>query len=184
MKVSIMSGVPGSGKSHHVREMAKIWLSEGKRGTVVSTDFFWYSNIHTMDVYFDELSHKDFGEYKFEIPRLAEAHPACMAAFIDILKNQEDRDHADYHVIVDNTCIHNWEINPYYLVAQSFGADVEILRVEANLDDCIARQTHNVPEHVLLKMNMTFHEEQDHPWEAGVKIPAQHMPWWTSRNVG
>jgi len=180
--VYIMSGLPGAGKSHLVREMAKTLLDEGKRGVVVSTDFFWYSGLFSLDVYFDELTSVDFGEYNFVPEKLPMAHPECMRAFCDILKSREDLKE-DYTIIVDNTGINTCEIAPYYLVAQAFETDVKIIRVEAELPVCLGRQTHEVPEHIIIEMHNTFTEMVEHPWQPGVSMPKQHMPWWVCESL-
>lgn len=185
--VYIMSGPPGSGKTFQANAFAQVMASEGKKGVIVSADHY-FSDIPEKGyrgIPFDKVNDADIlnalKTYDFSLEGLAIAHPWCMWAYMNVL--MFDPAEEDFHIIVDNTNIHNFEINPYYLVAQALKAKVEVLRVPADLDVCIERNTHGVPEDTIRRMHTKFSEMMDHPWIPDVQIPAQHMPWWESRTL-
>jgi len=187
--VTIMSGLPGSGKSFHVRSFVGFLLSEGEEGIIISADHRHcatlqevLSNEEYEGIPFHRLGDEDIqnalDNYEFKPTVLETAHPQCFKAFINKLLSG-----GDSNIVVDNTNIHAAEIAPYYLAAQAFGATVEIIRVEAPVELCIKRNVHDVPKEAIVRMNATFSEMKGHPWKNGVTIPKQHMPWWTSRSV-
>ena len=189
-KVTIMSGPPGSGKSFQTQGYATVLNNERKDGVIVSADHYFCPELKA------RLGHAEyFGipfnlansqtlllGYEFAPNKLPMAHQQCMKAFVMTLSAAKDAGQP-FHIIVDNTNINSVEIATYYLVAEAMGAEVEILRVEASLDDCIRRNVHSVPDEVITRMHKTFSEKVEHPWETGVMIPKQHMPWWTSRSI-
>ena len=188
-KVTIMSGPPGSGKSFQTQGYATVLNNEGQMGIIVSADHYFCPEL------MPRLAQKEyFGipfnlansqtillGYEFDPSKLPLAHQQCMRGFVEAIMAAKSV--KNYHIIVDNTNINSPEIAPYYLVGEAFGAEVEILRVEASLDDCIRRNVHGVPDEVITRMHTTFNETVEHPWEEGVMIPKQHMPWWTSRSI-
>jgi tRNA uridine 5-carbamoylmethylation protein Kti12 len=191
IKVHIMSGPSGSGKSWQAHAYAKVLDSEEKKGVIISTDFYWTGH-RGWGFAFSQLQDPEtIGKleiYDFDPTKLPEAHPFTFRKYLDVLgmavvDAKTDVEEEDFHIIVDNTNIHEGEIAPYYLAAQAYDAEVEILRVEAELDVCIRRNTHGVPEGVIERTHKAFFETREHPWEAGVMIPKQHMPWWTSRSI-
>jgi predicted kinase len=115
-EIKIMRGLPGSGKSTYVREI----LSDYQ---VCSADHYFLDS---------------FGKYHFDPSKISEAHAACFRAALKYTQAGE-------RVVIDNTNIRAWEISPYVLLAQSFGYDVEILQVNAEVHTAHARNTHGVP---------------------------------------
>ena len=189
--VQIMSGVPGSGKSHQANGFAKVMTSEDEEGIIISADHYFYPDLNARlgvgsGIYFGipfNLADRvvtDLG-YAFDPSKLPTAHQQCMEAFINALIATKNREH--YTIVVDNTNIHNYEISPYYLVGEAMGAKVEIVRIESPLERCLRRNTHEVPAEIVTKMHETFSEDGPHPWEENVILPKQHMPWWISRTV-
>ena len=139
MKVIIMRGLPGSGKSTYIK-------NNFPNALVCSADHFF---------------EKD-GEYNFNPAKLPDAHKACMRTFIKYLSAEAPL------IIVDNTNTQLWELSPYVSVAEAFGAEVEILHVKSDVNTCIDRNVHGVPEKSIKAMN----ERWDNP-----------LPWWNQKEV-
>lgn len=117
MKVYIMQGLPGSGKSHLIPSLAP------------------YSHVCSADHYFDNLG-------KFDPTLLPKAHEECYLRFHCLLTFEQ----VSEPIVVDNTNLSAWELAPYYRLAEVMDADPEIIRCVCSLKTCIARQTHGVPE--------------------------------------
>lgn len=148
MRVIIMQGVPGSGKSTFTRS-----VEETAKGSVT---------VCSADHYFtDPVS----GEYRFNPAGLGEAHASCMRAF---LRACEDASSSST-VIVDNTNITIDQMSPYYLVARAFKASVEIVRVECDPAIAADRNSHGVPKETVLRMARMM---QDPPkfWDATFRV--------------
>lgn len=116
MKVTILSGVPGSGKSTIAAKLRE-------EAIVCSADDFFMVN----------------GEYKFDITKLADAHGACLRKFVHAIQ-------AGYvHIVVDNTNTTSEEIIPYYAFAAAWGCDIELVTVQCDPEVAAARCLHGVP---------------------------------------
>lgn len=137
MKVIILRGLPGSGKS--------TWVKNHCPNAYVCS----------ADHYFE----KD-GEYKFNPQSLGAAHGSCMRSFIDALVEQRPL------VVVDNTNVTLVEISPYFSVAQAFGYEVEIVCVDAlkkfSVKDLSERNVHGVPHKSIVAMESRW--ENNFPW--------------------
>ena len=116
MKVVIMQGASGSGKSTYIKD-------KHSDAVICSADHFFMED----------------GEYKFDPELLGAAHKACMYKFIQACQSGESV------VVVDNTNTTRVEMAPYVSVAAAFGAEVEIVRCEASAEECADRNTHGVP---------------------------------------
>lgn len=134
MKVVILRGMPGSGKS--------TWAKNNLPGAFVCS----------ADHYFE----KD-GEYKFNPSQLGNAHGECMRIFICVLSEGRPL------VVVDNTNVTKIEIAPYLSVAQAFGYDVEIICIDPKLSlkELSERNVHGVPYQSLKNMERRW--EWDFP---------------------
>lgn len=131
MKVLILRGIPGSGKTTYAKNLADSLKEQAVR--VVSADL-WFE--------------RD-GEYKFDPQQLSKAHGRCLVEFVSALTGRSGT--PDY-LVVDNTNLEAWEIAPYYSLAEAYGHDVEILTLTCSLEIAAARQVHGVPRQKLEQM--------------------------------
>jgi len=117
MRVIVMRGVPGSGKSHWAQSLT------GSK-VVVSADHHFINSD---------------GEYEFDPAKLADAHNACLRRFLEELQNQNTE-----LLIVDNTNSTIAEMAPYMALAAAFGAPAEIVEVKCDPTTAVARNVHGV----------------------------------------
>lgn len=129
MKVYLMRGLPGAGKS--------TWVAQ---------------NHPTAQIYSADRHHIDAdGVYRFKPEKVREAHNKCYLGFVQSVQYAREFDR-DRVIVVDNTNLSAWEIAPYYRTAEVFGADVMIIHVRCMPSVSIARNIHEVPELTILKM--------------------------------
>lgn len=129
MKVMILRGLPGSGKSTFTRQY---------EGAVICS----------ADHYFETLD-----GYKFNPSELPNAHAACFRKFLGALQNGHDD-----VIIVDNTNTTAWEISPYVAAAQAYGIEAEVVHIECDPEVAFTRQTHGVPRHAFEAMSERLNE--------------------------
>lgn len=124
-RVTIMRGIPGSGKSYLARSIAE----KVKNGVVCSAD--------------DYFVDKETGEYRFNFRKLQAAHAQCMTRFLDALLANVRA------VVVDNTNTRTWEYSHYEKIAKLSGYDLHIVEIncpnERVAEFCGERNGHNVP---------------------------------------
>jgi len=87
------------------------------------------------------------GEYKFDVNHLKMAHEWCQTMVWGNMKDQTAV------IVVSNTFTQEWEMKPYYEMAERFGYTVFSLIVENRHDGV---NEHNVPEETLVKMENRF----------------------------
>ena len=148
----LIRGLPGSGKSS---------LAETLGGAYVfAADDFFVSN----------------GEYKFNPKHLALAHATCQDRVRGALRAFPAGERPFVTVVVTNTFVEAWELEPYRLIAQDRDARLVIVSLfdggggDAEL---AARNVHGVPVTTIAAMRGRF----DHtltgdlrpPWERGAK---------------
>lgn len=102
-QVFILSGAPGSGKSHLAR-----YMEENMDAETVSADYYMTEN----------------GEYKFDVSKLSDAHKNCFRDFCELI----DEDEVPV-IVVDNTNIDAYEIAPYLMYAQINQCEVIIIEL-------------------------------------------------------
>lgn len=136
MRVRIMRGLPGSGKSHFGSEvLPRIFNSDP---TICSADHFFTGAD---------------GVYRFDAAKLADAHFESRHAFFNALNPSEDQRIFPNLIVVDNTNTMPTEIAFYYDLATLFTKDVEILTLEPPpildtedwLQQCFSENQHGVP---------------------------------------
>jgi predicted kinase len=123
----IVRGLPGSGKSTFAKTLG---------GTHFETDNFFMVD----------------GEYKFDGSKIKEAHNWCQNSVNSamILNNTAGLNEI---IVVSNTFTQEWEMKPYYEMAETYGYKVFSIIVE-NRHGGINQ--HNVPEEVLNSMKNRF----------------------------
>lgn len=127
----LMQGIPGSGKSF----IADL-LAGATEATVCSTDDLWL----------DEEGYYNFNKGKLGEKHLLNQKKVALA----MSKN-------DVFIIVDNTNITRNDIKPYLTLAEIFGYQVQVLRVDTALDVCLERNAERpvnrqVPEDTIRAM--------------------------------
>jgi len=119
MKVTILRGIPGSGKSTYCKKNYP--------------NAAWYS----ADYYF--INEK--GVYAFDPSKLGEAHGYCLRGVVQHL----ERHPLNMDLVVDNTNTTAVEIAPYAALAQAYGCELEIITIQCMPEVAAARNVHGVP---------------------------------------
>lgn len=123
----LLRGLPGSGKSTLAAQLG---------GSLVEADRYFM----------------DYGEYKFDASKLKEAHAWCR----DQVRKWMEVDNAGYDVdriVVSNTFTQEWEMKPYYELAEKYGYRVHSIVVENRHG---GKNVHNVPDEAIDKMRKRF----------------------------
>lgn len=123
----LLRGLPGSGKSTLAIQLG---------GSLVEADRYFMQ----------------YGDYKFDASKLKEAHAWC--------RNQVEKwmevDNAGYDVdriVVSNTFTQEWEMKPYYELAEKYGYRVYSIVVENRHG---GKNVHNVPDEAIDRMRKRF----------------------------
>jgi predicted kinase len=140
--VIIVSGIPGSGKSHFVRE-------HYPQATVFSAD-------HFVGLYVD-------GKIQPELIGLA--HQECLRNYTECLTSRRRP-----LIVVDNTNTTVEEVAPYAALAQAFGYELLIVTIECNVLTGAARNTHGAPLDVVKTLAAQLAARKLAPWWPEVKI--------------
>lgn len=131
MKVVILRGVPGSGKSTY----AKSLYLEPLSGWTVSADHYMVEAA---------------GVYSFDPAKLPRCHALCLKSFLELVRGGER------NVIVDNTNVTAAEIAPYYALAEAYGYDASIVTLRASAMECSWRNIHGVPAGTIARMEKSL----------------------------
>jgi len=121
----LLRGLPGSGKST---------LAESLGGRHMEADKYFM----------------DGDEYKFDASKLKDAHEWCQNAvkvFMHFMQTESKR------IIVSNTFTQEWEMQPYFDLAEEYGYRVYSLIVENRHGGV---NEHGVPEEKLVQMKNRF----------------------------
>lgn len=122
IKVVLLSGIPGSGKSTYVSKLKERY----SKVFVVSADHYFTVN----------------GEYKFDVSKLGEAHGDCLKRFAKMLLTLEKE---EVVVVVDNTNTTQLELAPYVAFAAACGAETELRFFKCSPNVAVERNIHGVP---------------------------------------
>ncbi|WP_394243159.1 ATP-binding protein [Vibrio astriarenae] len=121
----LIRGLPGAGKSTLAQHLsAKLGFQH------FEADMF----------FIDEQ-----GRYTFDVNHLSVAHGWCQRATRDALKRGE-------RVIVSNTFVQKWEIEPYVKMARQCGKKIEIIEVNGGFGSI-----HDVPETTIKAMKRKWY---------------------------
>lgn len=126
----LLRGIPGSGKS----TLGEVILNcpQSTTNMVLSAD----------DLFTDSL-----GNYNFDSSRIKEAHNLCQQKCAEKMKL------GLYKIVVANTFTQEWEMKPYYEMAERYKYRVHSIIVE-NRHNSI--NVHDVPEEKLAQMKDRF----------------------------
>jgi predicted kinase len=125
----ITRGIPGSGKSTFAKSL--------------NCPYF------EADMFFE----KD-GEYNFDISKIKDAHAWCQEQVEDAMKfNQETKGLKNSEIAVSNTFTQEWEMAPYYELANKYNYKVFSIIVENRHG---GKNTHGVPDEKIELMKKRF----------------------------
>lgn len=139
-----MQGLSGSGKSTYVNKL----VQSSESFAVCSADDFFMVE----------------GVYQFDPSKLGEAHGECLRKCIKAMLDKTQL------VIIDNTNTTTEEVSPYMALANAYGYEAVILKVDAAPDVCAKRNTHGVPQQAILGM-------------AARIATFKSLPWWNYQRV-
>ena len=129
----IVRGLPGSGKSTFAEKL-------------VGCDFL----VCEADKYFTD---KKTGEYKFDSSKIKDAHKWCQDLVETYMKDSLLNDQFYRKIVVSNTMTMEWEMKPYFELAEKYGYTVFTLIVENRHG---GKNTHGVPDDKLEQMKNRF----------------------------
>lgn len=122
LALTLVIGLPGSGKST---------FAKGISG----------ASHYEADMYF---INEETGEYNYDRSQIQAAHKWCQGkAAADLQRGKS--------VVISNTSLTKWEREPYYKIAQYFGAKIYVKVMDMNFGS-----VHDVPEDVIEKMKQKY----------------------------
>ena len=126
----LLRGIPGSGKT----TLGEVILhsNQGTRPDVISADNYFID---------------DKGNYNFDPTKLKEAHNNCQQTCADRMRLEFSK------VVVANTFTEEWEMKPYFDMAERYNYRVHTIIVENRHD---SKNIHGVPEEKLQQMKDRF----------------------------
>jgi predicted kinase len=130
-KLYIVRGVPGSGKSTLALNL-------------VGSDFL----VCEADKYF-----MVDGEYKFDASKLKDAHESCRTLVETYMKDSLVNDQFYREIAVSNTFTQEWEMQPYFDLAEKYGYMVFSIIVENRHG---GSNQHGVPAEAIQRMKDRF----------------------------
>ena len=130
-KLYIVRGLPGSGKSTFAEAL-------------VGADFL----VCEADKYF-----MVDGEYKFDGSKLKDAHEWCRNRVETYMKDSLINDQFYREIAVSNTFTQEWEMEPYFIMAERYNYRIHTVIVENRHG---GENIHGVPEDKLQQMKNRF----------------------------
>lgn len=137
MKVIVMRGIPGSGKSTYCKNN------------------YPGAAVYSADDYFVN----DEGVYVFDPKKLPQAHGKCLKDFVFHLERPLSAD-----AVIDNTNTTAVEVAPYAALALAYGCELEIVTIQCDPVRAWERNTHGVSVEGVKAMHKRLTEAQLMPW--------------------
>lgn len=129
----IVRGLPGSGKSTFAKKLV------GANFLVCEADKYFIN--------------KETGEYNFDVTKLKDAHKYCYDLVETYMKDSLVNDQFYREIAVSNTFTQEWEMKPYFELAEKYGYTVFVTIVENRHG---GKNVHGVPEDKLEVMRNRF----------------------------
>lgn len=148
MKLVIMRGVSGAGKSTKAKEIVKDFLNSRKKKNLDAV-----SIICSADKFF--IDHAS-GKYNFDHKQIGMAHAWCKGNVNAAMELETDL------IVLDNTNTQKWEYQAYIDMAKHYGYSHEIVTVgkldEQSLKEYANRNVHGVPLEAIKRMAKRFEQ--------------------------
>lgn len=129
--------------------MKELFIIRGVSGSGKSTLAKAIGGIHVeADQYFTD---KD-GNYEFNPSQISNAHNYCQSQ-VEAWMSTDGSQVSNNRIVVSNTFTREWEIEPYFKLAEKYGYRVYTLISENRFDGV---NIHNVPEATLTNMRNRF----------------------------
>jgi predicted kinase len=125
----LLRGLPGAGKS---TVASLIMTGGGMTDKVIEADSYFYDHM---------------GNYNFDPSKLPAAHNYCKTMVTDYMKMMKPK------IVVANTFTQEWEMKPYYELAEQYGYRVHTLIVENRHGN---KSVHDVPDATMGNMLNRF----------------------------
>jgi tRNA uridine 5-carbamoylmethylation protein Kti12 len=126
----LLRGVPGSGKT--TLGNAILFTNQSNIQDVLSADNFF-------------INEKE--EYVFDFSKLKEAHNDCQVKCAERMRNEFSK------IVVANTFTQEWEMEPYFLMAERYNYRIHTVIVENRHGN---KNVHNVPDEKIEQMIKRF----------------------------
>lgn len=135
----ILRGLPGSGKSFLSDQLIRQTVKENQHDHILSADKYFFNNR---------------GIYRFDPSRLSEAHQETQKMFT------RKAAQGISPLIVDNTNLQYWEMEPYMLVANQYGYIIYTMEPETpwkfQVDTLAKKNQHSVPNDKIRTMRVRY----------------------------
>ena len=129
----VVRGLPGSGKSTFAEKIV------GHNFSVCEADKYFIN--------------KETGEYNFDVSKIKDAHKYCYDLVETYMKDSLVNDQFYREIAVSNTFTQEWEMKPYFELAEKYGYTVFVTIVENRHG---GKNVHGVPDDKLEIMRNRF----------------------------